>query len=81
MANEIEAEITVSTDEGVHVPITINISWPGQMGYYALQALTKFDEVKSQLWDSVLHQLINNGDMSLLAHLPDDHAGGDDEDV
>lgn len=72
MANEVEATITLSNSEGVSVPITLNLEWPEHMGYYALQALNKFEEVKDQLWDSVLQQLIANGDTSLLAHLPDD---------
>ena len=72
MTQEIEATITLENPEGVSVPITMTIEWPEDMGYYALQAINKFEDIKDQLWDSMFSLVIQNGDASLLAHLPND---------
>lgn len=81
MANHIEGEITIESEDGVKVPIQVTIAWPEHMGYYALHAVKRFSEFSDLFMEATIRQLAANGDTSVLSRLADDDTEDEDEEV
>lgn len=65
MKQQMDLDLTLTTEDGVKVPVEVHVEYPSGMGLYAVQAISNISEQSDQLYQ----RMVSIGDESTLMAL------------